>query len=176
MTQDQAEMPDSRENENPDNQGNAQGGSSSDERGISHPTTGEEQTSLSQRLQKLLKGEAADDEAGIQQSGIPTPRPSESLPETDLQLGSDPSPDSQDQNQIDFQSHAEDQPQHISSVTPTPPATGDDSQLPQRVPERDLEATSVSSAAFIAPADSSQSAEMDGKTKKAGRFDAKDAG
>ena len=171
MTQDQAEMPDSRENENPDNQGNAQGGSSSDERGISHPTTGEEQTSLSQRLQKLLKGEAADDEAGIQQSGIPTPRPSESLPETDLQLGSDPSPDSQDQNQIDFQSHAEDQPQHISSVTPTPPATGDDSQLPQRVPERDLEATSVSSAAFIAPADSSQSAEMDGKTKKAGRFD-----
>ncbi len=171
MTQDQAEKPDSRENENLDNQVLAQGGSSSDERDFSHPNADEPQPSISQRLQKLLEGEVVEDEAGLQQSDVPTQRPPESIPETDLQLESEHPPDSPGQHQLEFQGHAEDLPQHIHSLTPTPPATSDESQLPQRVPERDLEATSVSSAAFIAPVDSSQSVESDGETKKAGRFD-----
>ncbi len=171
MTQDKIEKPDSRGNENPDNQVNPQGGSSSDERGFSHPAAGEQQTNISQRLQKLLNGEVVEDEAGLQQSEVPIQRPPQSAADSDLQFETDPAPDSPDQPHLEFQSPAEDTSQHIHSIKPTPPAAGDESQLPQRVPERDLEATSVSSAAFIAPVDSYQPVEMNGETKKAGRFD-----
>ncbi|MEJ2605234.1 MAG: transglycosylase domain-containing protein [Anaerolineales bacterium] len=168
MEQNKDADPELRGDESSEYQTSAGDEAPANEGGVPPSSADEPQAEHHQLLRRLLQGE--EEEADIQQNDVPTQNPAESEEQIEFQLELDAAPDLADQPELAFQANAEDPSEYMRSITPTPPAAGDESQLPQRVPERDLEATSVSNAAFIAPPDSSQPVQTGGETKPSGFF------